>query len=109
MMKVIEEKISDGCLWRRSFERRVRVWQGGSCVESRVRNSEHSHLTIVALNVFDHPVDGIPCVRAFINCRLILHIVSRYVRPHVIKSTFAHEAATYVLESKDVHILHEES
>ena len=39
MMKVIEEKISDGCLWRRSFERRVRVWQRRGCVESGVRNS----------------------------------------------------------------------
>ena len=102
-MNVIpDEPIGDRCLRRGGLERRMRINHPHRGVEARIRNAEHSHLTVVARHILHQPVDRVVSVRAFVR---VLRSLVRIEGPHVHVVALRAVAPAHILRHEDEPVL----
>ena len=99
-MKIItNEPINHRRLWAAGFKCRVGIDHTRSSIKPGVGNTGLTNPAVMPFDIFQKPLDGIKSIRTFIK---VFGSFFRIMGPDILKSTFRHPAASYILIHKDI-------
>src|SRR5450432_3431748 len=81
----------------------MRIHRTGQREPSGIRNAGDTGFTIIVFHIVQKPVDRIPGIRTLINGVFLILTYQRLVN---FKSALAFESPSYILENKNISILH---